>query len=265
MRSLGWVLIQHKWCRYKRKSGQTHTEKNMWRFREKTVFYKPKRGPWNRPFPPNLRRNQPYWSLWSWTSGRQNCEERNSRFTQPVASYCGSPSKLHTATKDLLSHSTQNPNTLPWCSGHLGPAHKWPLPPSPSPTPPLPAWLLNCTHSCSGLAPTPPPQRRAFHDHGIYSKSLPRPYFSSWHLLATQTMYFLLNTHLSTSISAERVRPLSAFSAGTRTGLAMWVVHSLDKKLSITHTFFPPPPPLSNTHTQPPSVPVNSQWRKPNF
>lgn len=59
--------------------------------------------------------------------------KENTRFTQPVASYCGSPSTLHTATKDFLSHFTQNPNTLPWRSGHLGPARKWPLPPSPSP------------------------------------------------------------------------------------------------------------------------------------
>ena len=55
VRSLGWALIQHDWCYKKGKRGHrdTYRRKTMWRDREKTAIYKPRREAWNGSFPPS--------------------------------------------------------------------------------------------------------------------------------------------------------------------------------------------------------------------
>ena len=106
---------------------------------------------------------------WSRTSGLQNCKEQTpislslwllivaapGNFIQPLIISC------HT------SHKIQTP--------HHGPQVIWAQPAngrfSPRLSPAPPAWP--CWPGCSGLAPMSPPQRRAFHDHGIYNTSLP--------------------------------------------------------------------------------------------
>lgn len=174
-----------------------------------------------------------------------------------MASYCGSPSKLHTATNDFLSHFTENPNTLLWPSDHLGPARTWPLQPAPFSRPTCLASLLSCTHSCTGLAPTSPPQRRAFHDHGIYNTSLPRPYFSSWHLLATQTISFSSPIFPLATVLRGKAPYLSSLLQVPRTALDM-IRSFIGQETEYSHTLSPSPS-LTSTHTHPPRVPGNSQ------
>ena len=166
-----------------------------------------------------------------------------------MASYCGSPRKLHTATNNFLSHFTQNPNTSPWPSGHLGPACKRPLQPSPFSRPAclaLLAWLLR-------LGPHVTSPEACF----------PRP----WHLqhITTRNLIFLPGTYwplrLYISFSTPAF-PLASVLRGwapylysllvPRTGLP-WLVHSLDKKqYSHTHSF----PTLSLSHPPTPTHPM---------
>lgn len=209
MKSLEWVLIQHEWHPYKKT--QTYTEKNMWRYREKTVRYKPKRGARNRSFPPNLRRSQPCWPLDLRPLPSRTVRKQISVATQSMAPCYGSPSTLNTTANDFMSRFKQNPNTLPWRSYHLGPAYKQQRQSLPLslPTGAQPHWP-RC------LAPTSPPQRSAFHDHCISITSLPPD------LIFLSGTYWPLKLYISfsvsilpTSISPETVRPLSVFPAGT--------------------------------------------------
>ena len=149
MRSLGWVLIQYKWYPYKRKSGQTHTEKKCEDSgRRQSVLYKPRRGPWNRPFfAPNLRRNHR-----SRTSGLQNCEEQipislslwllivaaPANFIQPLMISCHTSQKIQTPYRGpqiiwaqpahgrFTPRLSPTPPAWPRCSAVPTPAQAWP-------------------------------------------------------------------------------------------------------------------------------------------
>ena len=263
MKSLGWVLIQHEWRPYKRT--QTYTEKNMWRYREKTVRYKPKRGARNRSFPPNLRRNQPCWPLDLRPLPSRTVRKQISVSTQSVAPCYGSPTTLNTTADDFVSRFKQNPNTLPWRSYHLGPAYKrqrqslpLSLPTEAQPHWPrclatlIPAqpWLAH--HLARGVLSTT--TASPSHHYPLTLFFFLAPVGHSNYIFPSQCPSFPLASAL------RRWGPYLSSLLVPRTGLAIWVVQSVGRKTEYLHTHsFPLSLSHIPPHTHPPSVPVNSQ------